>query len=44
MREQPVFDGTMQLEITVKDAVDGHEPERIQIEHASSGATSIRAR
>jgi len=31
------------LEITVKDAVDGREPERIRIEHASSGATSIRA-
>ena len=32
------------LEITVKGAVDRHEPERIRIEHASSGATSIRAR
>jgi HSP20 family protein len=30
------------LEITVKDAVDGQEPERIQIEHAPSSATSIR--
>ena len=32
------------LEITVKGGVDHHEPERIQIEHASSGETSIRAR
>ena len=32
------------LEITVKGGVDRHEPERIQIEHASSDETNIRAR
>ena len=32
------------LEITVKGGVNRHEPERIEIEHASSGEMSIRAR
>lgn len=30
------------LEVTVRGGVDHHEPESIRIEHAPSGATSIR--